>query len=257
MDDSTIERRLENVLATAEHDMLVAFRDATAHAAGKGSLQSGGHLMTKAKAIGEAMAQFAAAVTSDVDAVQRASGNLPYLYDTAATKLIQLKLRGMEDVRKKASAWAGPSALQAIDAEVERRYDAIRAHLNDHQSGFGRTTAATPSFHIQAGAGAIVQANSPGAWAQTNIDVKAIGPSLDEFERSLPWVSLAGADAEAIKAEIETIRAQMKKPSPSSVILTECGRSLRAIVENLAASAAQPMVWAGAAALWRALGVSG
>lgn len=257
MDDSTIERRLENLLSTVEHDMRVAFRDAAAQAAGKGSLQSGSHLMTKAKAVGEAMTLFVTAATSDVDAVQWVGGSLPYLYDTAAAKLIQLKLRGMEDIRKKAEAWAGPSALAAIDVEVERRYTAARGQLDDHRSGFGRATPHNPSINIQAGSGAIVQTNSPGAWAQVNINVQAIRPSLDDLEQSLPWATLGQSESADIRAEIDTIRAQLGKLAPSSVIVQESGRSLRAIVENLAASAAQPFVWAGAAVLWRALGISG
>lgn len=52
MDDSTIDRRLENLLTTAEHDMQMAFSATGDAAALQGALQSSGYLLSKAGDIG-------------------------------------------------------------------------------------------------------------------------------------------------------------------------------------------------------------
>lgn len=255
MDDSTIDRRLENLLTTAEHDMQMAFSATGDAAALQGALQSSGYLLSKARDIGRAMAAFVTAALADVDAVQRAGGSLSHFYETTTTKLIQLKLRGMEDIRRRADAWHSPTALQPVGTEVERQYLAARALLEDHKAGFGRVVTPNSDIHIQAGPGAIVQANSPGAWAQVNIDAQAIRQALSDFEGALPWEDFDPTQVAEIRAEVETIKAQLGKAAPSSTILQESGRSLRAIMENLVASAAQPFVWQGGRMLWQALGL--
>lgn len=147
------------------------------------------------------MAAFVTAAIADVDAVQRAGGSLLYFYETTTAKLIQLKLRGMEDIRRRADAWHSPTALQPVGTEVERQYMAARALLEDHKAGFGQSAIQNPAIHIQAGPGAIVQANSPGARAQVNIDVQAIRPALDDFEGALPWGDFEPAQVAEIRAE--------------------------------------------------------
>ena len=260
MNDADIERRLENHLLRVEEAMRLAFREATAKAAKNQALQSGGHLLEKARIVGDAMDRFVQSVTDDADAVERSGSGTALFYETAHTKLIQLHLRGRDDIRSKAEAWAGHSATHGISAETEKRYLAARCLLTDHQAGFGRRpspAAGHATILLQDSPGAVVQSHSPGAWAQTHVDMAAVAPALDQLEAALHWDDLSAADVHDIRADIATIRAQIGKRSPSSGAIVEAGRSMRAILENLAASAVQPAAWAGALVLWRALGLAG
>lgn len=255
MTDS-IEKRLENLLATAEREVQTGFRDATAQAAGRGALQSSGHLITKIGALGDAMDRFVESAARDAEAIENRGGASGPLYEGAITKLIQLKLRSLDDLRKK-TEWAGPSALAAMLSEAETRYEFARKKLEDHQAGFGRSQPAVSSVNIQAAPGSIVQANSPGASAHVNINIEAVGPALADLEGVLAAASIGQQHRAEIDAEIATIRAQLSKPSPSSIVLKESGRTLRAVLDNLAASAVQPLVWQGGRMLWQALGLQG
>lgn len=256
MNDAAVETRLENSLANIEHQMLVDFRAATAQAAAKSALQSGGHPLEKARLIGTALNRFVDEACADAEAMDRAGQSTQIIYDTAATKLIQLKLRGLGHVKEKAQ-WAQPSALNSVRSEVERTYTAAKGRLIDHQAGFGRSAALQPNaLHIHAGAGAVVQANSPGAWAQTKVHIEDVRSALDSFEMAAARLPLPPEDADAIKADIETIRAQLQKPSPSSLILRECGQTMRGILENWIAAATQPGANIIGQALWRALGLA-
>jgi hypothetical protein len=58
-----------------------------------------------------------------------------------------------------------------------------------------------------------------------------------------------------VKGDLHTIAAQLSKTSPSLVVLQEAGRSLRNIVEGVAAGLMTPGVLAAATALWIALGL--
>lgn len=118
----SIEKRLENLLATAEREVQSGFRSATAQAAGRGALQSGGHLITKIRVLGDAMDRFVESAARDAEAIENRGGVSGPLYEGAITKLIQLKLRSLDDLRKK-SEWAVPSALAAMLSEAETRYE--------------------------------------------------------------------------------------------------------------------------------------
>lgn len=255
MPDS-IEKRLDNLLATAEREVQMGFRTATAQAAGGWKLQSSGHLRTKISVLGDAMDRFAESAASDAEAIEsRGDASGPF-YEGAITKLIQLKLRSLDDLRKK-SDWAVPSALAAMLSEAETRYEFARKKLEDHRAGFGRSQPATSSVSIQAGPGSIVQANSPGASAHVNINIEAVGPALADLEAVFASASIGQQHRAEIDAQIATIRAQLTAPSPSAGVLRESGRTLRAVLENLAASAAQPFVWQSGRMLWQALGFQG
>lgn len=255
MNDAAIEVRLENLLTNIEHQMLVDFSKATAKAAAGSALQSSRHLLEKARLIGVALDSFVTQACADAESVERAGKETRVLYDQAGTKLIQLQLRGIGHIKDKAQ-WASPSELSRLRSEVDRFYASAKGRLVDHQAGFGRSVPSVSAMHIQAGAGAVVQANSPGARAQTNVRVQAVPPALDEFEQAVGLLPFSTDEVDAIKAEIETMRAQLKKPSPSSIILTECGQTMRAILENWMAAAAQPAAFTVGHALWRALGMA-
>ena len=259
MNYTDIERRLEHHLARAEETMRTAFRDATAKAAFSQSLYNSGHLLEKARIVGDALDLFARSVVADAYAVEHLAGGSALFYDTAHTKLIQLHLRGREDIRATTEAWAGHAATRGVTAETQKRYAAARGLLTDHQAGFGKrpVPGGSATFHVSDSPGAVIQAHSPGAWAQTNVSIDAVATALDQLEAALQFDDFSETDASDIRADIATIRAQLGKRSPSTVAIVEAGRSMRAVFENLGAAAVEPAVWAGAALLWRALGFSG
>ncbi|GEM_PF-3634950 len=65
-----IEKRLENLLVTAEREVQMGFRKATAQAAGRGALQSSGYLRTKVSVLGDAMDHFAESAARDAEAIE-------------------------------------------------------------------------------------------------------------------------------------------------------------------------------------------
>lgn len=191
MNREDVERRLETHLQEAERAMLTSLRGAVGRASAEGTLQSGRHLKDQAQLVGDALDQFVTAATGDVSAVELHGDLLDVLYGIATTKLIQLKLRGAEHLNTK-SAEAGPSASAVVEAELERRLASARTRLLDHQAGFGREgIRPATSFRIEAAAGAVVQAYSPGAVAHTAVNIVGIRAALDELERAIDWDTLS------------------------------------------------------------------
>jgi hypothetical protein len=105
--------------------------------------------------------------------------------------------------------------------------------------------------------GSAVQQNSPGAAqsVQFNLNIDDVRSALAAFETAINAVQLPKPHSDDVTAEMNTISAQLAKASPSLVILQEAGRSLRNIVEGIAAGLMTPGVLAAAPALWNALGL--
>ncbi|MGB6446410.1 MAG: hypothetical protein WBF47_14700 [Xanthobacteraceae bacterium] len=79
--------------------------------------------------------------------------------------------------------------------------------------------------------------------------------AVAKFEAVLSQAAIP-ADAQAeIAADLQTIKAQLLKPSPSLSILREVGKSARNILEGLAAGIPTPGVLAAGPALWTATGL--
>jgi hypothetical protein len=104
-------------------------------------------------------------------------------------------------------------------------------------------------------AGAIQQ-GSPGAkqTVQLTVNVDAISNALTQFQSAIESVALPPKTIETLMADVQTIRAQLAKPSPSTVILHEAGKSLRNVIEGITGGLLTPAVVTAAAALWSALG---
>lgn len=71
-------------------------------------------------------------------------------------------------------------------------------------------------------------------------DVGSIQQALDQFERVAVDPTISEEVRAAICAEIETIRPQLKKATPSAVIVREGLKSLRNIVEGVAGGLLTP-----------------
>ena len=91
--------------------------------------------------------------------------------------------------------------------------------------------------------------------AQYNLHFDQIRAAVTAFESATRAAEWPPNLLNELVADIETIEAQLSKPSPSPTILQEAGRSLRSIVEGVAAGILTPPVIAAAPALWSALGL--
>lgn len=88
-----------------------------------------------------------------------------------------------------------------------------------------------------------------------NISVEGARSALCDLDVALEGIELPARTATELKAEIETIRAQLSKEKPSSSILAEAARSLRSVTEGLAAGIMTPPALAAIAALGSSLGL--
>ncbi len=101
--------------------------------------------------------------------------------------------------------------------------------------------------------GAIQQGTSHSQIQQFGIDVSAAKDALKAFEIAFASETLTTEQRSHLDADVATIKAQLKKPSISKVILTETMRSLRSLVEGITAGALTPSAVNAASALWTAL----
>jgi hypothetical protein len=103
-----------------------------------------------------------------------------------------------------------------------------------------------------------VLAHSPGATQNVSVTLESttIATRLEAFAAALAPLALDPGVRLNAEAEIDTLRAQLRKAKPNGVILTEGGRTLRSIAENIIATVvAPPALIASAAALWSVLGL--
>jgi hypothetical protein len=105
--------------------------------------------------------------------------------------------------------------------------------------------------------GSTIQQGSPGAKqsVQFTLNIEPARSALTAFESSIKGANLPAIMLGELLADVHTIRAQLSKPSPTLSIVQEAGRSLRNVVEGVAAGILTPGVVAVAPALWSALGL--
>jgi len=90
---------------------------------------------------------------------------------------------------------------------------------------------------------------------QFQMSIESVKTALDGFEAAIAAVELPSAQRDDISADILTIKAQLAKKRPTLSVLQEAGKSLRNIVEGVAAGIMTPGIVAAASALWNALGL--
>lgn len=105
--------------------------------------------------------------------------------------------------------------------------------------------------------GSAVMQDSPQATQSmaSTFESEAVRDALRVFEAAIQGANVPPAIRDELAADVETIRAQLKKPSPSQNIVREAGKSLRNIVEGIGAGLLTPSIINAASALWSALGL--
>ena len=88
---------------------------------------------------------------------------------------------------------------------------------------------------------------------QFSLHVEQVRAAVTAFENAVRITELPAAMLNEIVADLDTIKAQISKSSPVVAIVQEAGKSLRNIVEGVAAGILTPSVIAAAPALWACL----
>jgi hypothetical protein len=126
---------------------------------------------------------------------------------------------------------------------------------------FNRPEPETPpmanAINIGTMTGSVIQQSSPGATqtVELKIDVQAVTAALSTLESELSRTKIDENAMASLLADIATIKAQLSKPSPSVGILQEAGRSVRNVIEGIAAGMLTPEAIAAMTALGASLGL--
>lgn len=89
--------------------------------------------------------------------------------------------------------------------------------------------------------GSAVQGGSPGAQQEVtsgDLNLNAVRDFLREFDAKVEDLGLTGLAAAELKAEIDTVRAQLDSPKPKRHVILESLRSVRSILEITSGTAA-------------------
>jgi hypothetical protein len=166
----------------------------------------------------------------------------------------------------KAVAQTPEASSFSKETKLDERLAAFDQHLQfaKRQFDVGLLESAEPeappvtnAINIGSMTNSAIQQGSPGA-KQTvgfTLNIASASTALTSFESAIGSVDLPPKTVDEVKADVETIRAQLAKTSPSRLIIQEAGKSLRNIVEGIAGGMLTPTVTAAAMALWSALGI--
>src|SRR5262245_37924370 len=182
-------------------------------------------------------------------------------------RLTEERLRTFMD-RCKASTKSATLRTFAPPGPVDERLAKFEAILRHHLRQFdvGFLEVAEPEVPTIMNANVIADNVSGVAIQQGSdqstqhvvgeINVIAASSAIAAFEQALEDASALAAKRADIDGDLNTIKAQLSKPSYSKTIVTEAGRSLRSLVEGAISNALTPPALANAAAaLWKALGL--
>ena len=113
------------------------------------------------------------------------------------------------------------------------------------------------SINVGTMTGSVIQQDSPNAkqTADIKIDLDKTRAAVKAFEAAIEAARLADPRLSDIAADLDTIKAQLAKGTPSSVILREAGQSVRTVVEGIVGNALTNPVLQSAIALGAALGL--
>jgi hypothetical protein len=138
----------------------------------------------------------------------------------------------------------GPAATNAIKQEIAPIREGLEHDLRDfqaqlwHSRSQGKAASVTNNTVNVHGSnvGSIQQAGEGATQtAAVHLNVGAVEHALDEFVAALNASGVPDEVRSAVMIEVETVRPQLKKRTPNVSIVREGLRSLRNIVEGVAA----------------------
>ena len=140
---------------------------------------------------------------------------------------------------------------------VDQIYVSLEHELHDYLAGQGWLEAparAGNHINIHGSHGVTVQQSVSNSTQTAIIANGEVREALSNFDRLLRPLIKDSLHSE-FDAEIKTIEAQLAKSAPSSSILMEAGKSLRSIVEGVAAGSLSAPAAMAAQHLWSMLGM--
>jgi len=156
------------------------------------------------------------------------------------------------------------AALEAADQRMNLRHH-LEHYLRQHRSGFFDTeepqhlhSTINNSLHVETAIGSAIQQGAHGSTIQlkNSVDFASAAQAAQALISELEKVANT-PEAEDLRADALTATQQLKKASPSTLILREVGSSVRNIAEGVVGGALAPPVVAAALALASALGAGG
>lgn len=165
-------------------------------------------------------------------------------------------LTGHEKMRK----WA-PQAFSNIDGFLAEFDETLAFKTRQFEVGFfdpgePEVPPVTNYMHVgHVSGGAVQQGTSHSTQNVTTINIQVLPAAVAEFEKELTKASLPPNLAADIQADLETIKAQLKKPSPSNAVLKEVGHSLRSVLEGMTGGMLAPGALQAGQVLLGALGI--
>jgi hypothetical protein len=176
------------------------------------------------------------------------------------------RLTGFAEKSKVAAHVTGDQATKGTQQHVREQFAAFDQYLQFalRQFDVGFLDPAEPelpplannSINVGTMTGSVIQQASPGASqsGDVKVNIEAVTTALRSFESELSKQSFDEGKMAAFAADVATIKAQLTKPSPSMTILHEAGKSIRNVIEGIAASLLTPEFVAVTDALSAVLG---
>lgn len=118
--------------------------------------------------------------------------------------------------------------------------------IEEARSNPGKGTEHFPPInviHVQSMTNSVIQQNSTNAIQNVKYHVENredIASFIEELKSSLDSLNLATEEQNEILAEINTVNAQVDSPKPKTIILGESLKTIKAILESVAANAMTP-----------------
>lgn len=256
------ERRLQRHIDKAADRLAEAQRGVMASYSAKGLLNSGPRLKRQAQVRNEAVADIMNWCLCEVMDFSKANGMRPQVHGQQvrpALEAFMLSSRGSFSFQQ-----FGPAAANAIVDIMDKADAHIAAELDEFAVGAWRPkpteggSVTNNSVVNNGGSIGNLQQGGDGAQQQivTTADIQALTQALEAFAEAAQSAPVAPEVRAAISVEIETIRPQLNKPTPSAVIVREGLKSLRNVLEGVAGglltpqfaalmAAAMPLIGAG------------
>jgi hypothetical protein len=182
------------------------------------------------------------------------------LRDSTVNELENFRLQLEAIGREKSNVVQG--GMEAfVDRESTKLRDDLRYMIRQFDVGFFQpsqgeakmTTNNTISVHSLVGN---ISQSSPNSTQSTNIDVGDLRNALVSFSEAIKRAALPSEKLDEILSDVATIHAQLSKQSPSGGIIQEAGKSIRNVIEGIAAGLLAPQVSMASVALFRAVGLA-
>ena len=156
-----------------------------------------------------------------------------------------------------------PGVGDYIDGRLREFDEVLKFKIRQFDVGFfdpqePEVPQVANTINIGSMTGSAIQQGSPNATqtVQFTLSIEATKNALAAFETAIQGANLSEENVRAeLMADINTIRAQLSKPSPNLTIIQEAGKSARNVVEGIVGALLTPSISAAASLLWSSIGL--